>query len=404
MLKTDITQLAICGAPPAFESPLHVGRPNLCDREQLKAELDAIFDRRWLTNRGPLVQAFESALAERLGVRHCIAVCNATLGLEVVLRALEVSGEVVVPSFTFIATAHAARWLGLRPVFVDVDRQTHNIDPAAVDAALSPQTGAIMGVHLWGRPCDVSALTQIARARGIPLLFDAAHAFSCEYHGVKIGNFGDAEVFSFHATKFLNSFEGGAIATNSDVLAATVRLMINFGFSGYDCVDSIGTNAKMSEISAAMGLLSLGQIDALLRTNRLNHGKYLDVLQSLPGVTPIRYDEADAPNYQYVIVEVDEGAAGLSRDDLVAVLWAEQVFARRYFYPGCHRMEPYASEHRRDARLPNTEALCDRVLALPTGTAVDARSIEAIGAILRTALAQPEAVRRHLPGLTTTSP
>jgi dTDP-4-amino-4,6-dideoxygalactose transaminase len=247
-------QLAILGGSPAFQEPLHVGRPNIGGREQFMEYVNTIFENRWLTNRGPFVKQFEEELTNFLGVKHCITICNATIALEIAIRALGMQGEVIVPSFTFIASAHSLQWQEITPVFCDIDPHTHNLDPLCLEKLITPRTTGIMGVHLWGRPCAVNALQEIAGRRNLKLLYDAAHAFGCTDKGKMIGNFGDAEVFSFHATKFFNTFEGGAIATNDDELAARIRLMQNFGFAGFDNVVSMGTNGKMSEVSAAMGL------------------------------------------------------------------------------------------------------------------------------------------------------
>jgi dTDP-4-amino-4,6-dideoxygalactose transaminase len=390
-------RLVVLGGTPAFPAPLYVGRPNLPDRARLHADLDTILDRRWLTNHGPFVQAFETALAQHLGVTHCVAVCNATIGLEVAARALELTGEVIVPAFTFIASAHALRWIGLEPVFCDVDPDTHNIDPPRVAELVTPRTSAVMGVHVWGRPCDTSALEALASDHGIHLLFDAAHAFSCADRGVMVGNFGELEVFSFHATKFLNSFEGGAIATNSDDLARRLRLMINFGFAGYDSVVSLGTNGKMSEMAAAMGLASLERVEDIIAVNRRNHERYLAALAQVPGISVVAFDQCDRRNFQYVVVDVDAARAGLTRDELIELLWAEGVHARRYFFPGCHRMAPYAAEARwRTAHLPHTERLTSRLLTLPTGTAVAADDIDTVADVIHTAVVHADKVRTAL--------
>lgn len=397
MTKTTVHDLALCGGAPAFMTPLHVGRPNIGDRQALHAAIDSILDRRWLTNAGPTVRAFESTLAERLGVRHCIAVCNGTIALEVAIRALGLTGEVIVPAFTFIATAHAVRWLGLDPVFCDVDPVTHNLSPSAVEAAVTPRTTGILGVHLWGNPCPIDDLMSIAARHGLALLFDAAHACLCSRGETMIGNFGDLEVFSFHATKFLNSFEGGAIATNRDDLAATMRLMINFGFAGYDDVRSLGTNGKMHEISAAMGLNSLEAAERLIGANQTIYESYSSALSGEPGLTMLRYERHNKSNYQYVVVEVDAERAGLSRDDLVEVLQLEGVLARRYFFPGCHRMQPYASEPRwRRVTLPHTERLAADVMVLPAGPSVELAGVQTIASIVHLALSNPETIKRGL--------
>lgn len=387
--------LAILGGEPAFAEPLHVGRPNIGRRQELFDYLNLILDNRWLTNNGPLLVEFEARLRALLGVKHCMAVCNATVGLEIAARALGLDGEVIVPSFTFVATAHALQWLGITPVFADVDPDTHTLDPASVEALITPRTTGILGVHLWGRPCDIAGLQAVAEAHGLRLYFDAAHALACSYNGRMIGNYGNLEVFSLHATKFANAFEGGVIATNDDELAAQVRLMRNFGFSGYDQVDSVGINGKMNEISAAMGLVSLNAMDEFVAVNRRNHAWYRQALAGLPGIKLAQYDEQERRNYQYVVVEVDEALAGLSRDALVEVLWAERVLARRYFYPSCHRMEPYCTlDPETNERLPHTNRLSAQVMALPTGTAMGRNEIETVGSILSAALAQAAKVKQ----------
>ena len=393
----DATGLAILGAPPAFAEPLHVGRPNVGDRGRLQARLDDILDRRWLTNGGPYVEEFETRIAALLGVRHVVAMCNATVALEIAIRALGLTGEVIVPSFTFVATAHALQWQQITPVFCDVDPATHNLDPSRVESLVTPRTTGIVGVHVWGRPCAVDALHDIAARRGLRLMFDAAHAFGCTHGGRMLGNFGAAEVFSFHATKFLNSGEGGAVATNDDDLAARMRLMRNFGFADYDDVVYVGTNGKMPEMSAAMGVTSLESMDAFIAVNRANHAAYVAGLAGIPGIVPVLYDATERSNHQYVVLEVDERASGLSRDALLRVLHAERVLARRYFHPGCHRMEPYRSHFpHAHLLLPETERLTGRVLSLPTGTAVGAAEIATVCDIVRRAVAEGPAVRARL--------
>ncbi|HNS91038.1 MAG TPA: aminotransferase class I/II-fold pyridoxal phosphate-dependent enzyme [Deltaproteobacteria bacterium] len=378
-MKTKISDLAIFGGQPLFTSTVHVGRPNIGDRQILLERINRILDDRWFSNNGPCVQEFENRIAGFLGVKHCIAMCNGTVALEIAIRALEMKGEVIVPSLTFIATAHALQWQEITPVFCDIESCSCNIDPESVEKMITPRTTGIIGVHLWGRPCDIASLTRLARRHGLKLLFDAAHAFSCTYNGHMIGNFGDAEVLSFHATKFVNTFEGGAVVTNNDDLAKKIRLMKNFGFSGYDNVIYIGTNGKMSEISAAMGLTSLDSLDEFISVNRRNYETYEQRLEDMPGIELIKYDEGQNPNYQYVIVKVDKEEAPLSRDDIVKTMHAENVLVRRYFYPGCHAMEPYRSYFpHAGLLLPNTETVLSQVLSLPTGTSVGIEDIDRI--------------------------
>ena len=336
-MKSSLQSLAVLGGAPAFAERLYVGRPNIGNREHFLARVNDILDRRWLTNGGHYVREFEKALAALTGARHFIAACNGTVALELAIRALGLRGEVILPSFTFVATAHALQWQEITPVFCDIEPGSHTLDPARVEEQITPRTSGIIGVHLWGTPCPVEELADLARRRGLRLLFDAAHALGSTRGGRPVGGFGDAEVFSFHATKFLNTFEGGGIATNDDALAARLRLMKNFGFAGYDDVVYLGTNGKMSEVQAAMGLTGLESLDEFIACNRRNHERYRAALAGLAGVRLMERDGTERHNFQYIVLEVDESAA-LSRDELLRVLWAENVVARRYFHPGCHRM------------------------------------------------------------------
>jgi dTDP-4-amino-4,6-dideoxygalactose transaminase len=392
-MKETLSDLAIFGGETAFSNKLYVGRPNIGNRDSLLARFNDMLDRRWLTNSGPFVQEFERKIADLIGVKHCVAMCNATVGLEIAIRATGLTGEVIVPSMTFIATAHALQWQEITPVFCDIDPQTHTLDPERVEAMITPRTTGIIGVHLWGRPCNIEALAEIAQRRNLKLLYDAAHAFGCSYQGQMIGNFGDAEVFSFHATKFFNAMEGGAVVTNNDELAARMQLMKNFGFSDYDEVISIGTNAKMNEMAAAMGLTSLESMDEFIAVNYRNYREYQRELAGIPGLRLITYNETERCNFQYIVLEVDEAITGVSRDQLVDILWAENVIARRYFYPGCHRMEPYRSSFPfAGLVVPETEKLVQRVLVLPTGTAVGPAEIGQICQMIRLVVAHGQQV------------
>ena len=406
-MKLSLNDLAIFGGPPAFTAALHVGRPNIGDRSALHARIDDMLDRRWLTNGGPYVEEFEQCIAGILGVRHCVATCNATVALDIATRALGMRGEVIVPSFTFVATVHALQWQGITPIFCDIDPRTHNIDPERVKALITPRTSGIIGVHVWGRVCDVEALGAIASRNGLRLLYDAAHAFGCSPDERMVGSFGDAEVFSFHATKFVNAFEGGALVTNDDTVAEKARLMRNFGFAGEDEVTSLGINGKMSEASAAMGLTSLESVDEFIAVNRRNHYCYRRHLAGVPGIEVVAWEAQQRQNYQYIVLEVDEVATGLKRDVLKEVLRVENVLVRRYFHPGCHRMEPYRTIFPDAARsLPHTETLTARVLVLPTGTTVGPEDVGSVCDIIRFAVGTAAAIaaRRALPHGRTPAP
>lgn len=391
-----LDSLAIFGGAPAFSEPLHVGRPNLGDLERFRSRLHEMLDRFWFTNNGPLVQEFEQRVADIANTEECVATCNGTVALELVTRALDMSGEVIVPSFTFVATAHALQWQGIRPIFADVDEKSLTLDPKRVEELITPQTGGIIGVHLWGHGCDTAGLQDVAERNGLPIIFDAAHAFGCSHEGRPIGSFGNAEVFSFHATKSIHAFEGGAIVTGDRELAAKLRLMRNFGFHGSDNVIYVGTNGKMSEIHAAMGLTSIEAMDDITDVNRRNYRRYFETLDFVDGISIIPHPEHEAFNHHYVIALVDN-EVGLRRDELIQLLRSENVLARRYFYPGVHRMEPYRSlQPMAHLVLPVTEDVSERVMVLPTGQAVSEDSVDTISAILALAQANPDAVREQL--------
>ena len=379
--------LAILSGSPAFDNKLHVGCPNIGDQAMFLTRVQGLLQRRWLTNDGPLVKEFEAEIKKLIGVKHCVAMCNATIALEIAIRALELRGEVIVPSYTFVATAHALQWQQINPVFVDLNPATHNLAPDQIEQLVTPQTTGIIGVHVWGRTCDTEAIAAIARKHRLKVIYDAAHAFGCSQHGRMIGNFGNCEVFSFHATKFINSFEGGAVVTNDDALADKLRLMRNFGFQGFDNVIYLGINGKMTEVCAAMGLTSLAAMDEIIAINRRNYESYYAGLTDLTGISLTQFDPTERNNYQYVAVEIDPQIAALDRDELVAVLHAENVLARKYFWPGCHQMEPYRSLQPATAQsLPETEALASRIMLLPTGQAVSEETIKLICGIIRTAM------------------
>nr|WP_052395252.1 DegT/DnrJ/EryC1/StrS family aminotransferase [Oleiagrimonas soli] len=375
--------MAIHGAPPAFAAPLHVGRPNIGNHDAFLDQARRILESKWLTNNGPLVQAFERRIAAYLGVKHCVAMCNGTVALEIAIRALGLEGEVIVPSWTFIATAHALYWQGITPVFADIDPRTQNLDPDAVRRMITPRTSGIIGVHLWGRAAPINELQALADEHQLKLMFDAAHAFGCSYNKQFIGQFGNCEVFSFHATKAFNTMEGGAVTTNDDELAEAMRLMRNFGFIGYDNVIHPGTNGKMIEMCAAMGLANLDIVDEIFAANRRNHEHYRHNLAGLRGISLLAYDPNESNNHHYVVLEISPDC-GATRDEIIEALHAENVLARKYFYPGCHGMKPYRDMFpHAELLLPHTITAGERVVVLPAGLDMDPEDIAQIGAILR---------------------
>ena len=362
----------------------YVGRPNLGKRKDFLKRVNEILNRRWLSNYGPVVQEFEKRVAEILGVRHAVAICNATAAIEIACRALGLKGEVILPSYTFIATAHALHWQGIKPVFCDLDPATHNINPAKIERLISPKTTGIVGVHIWGRACDTDAIEKIAVKHKLKVMYDASHAFGCSHRGQMIGSFGECEVFSFHATKFINCLEGGVVATNNGKLAYQMRMMSNFGFTGYDQVKCLGINGKMNEISAAMGLTNLEAIKEILEVNRRNYKAYEQNLVGIPGISLLAYDPNEKNNFQYVVVQVDPRHCQKSRDEIIDALHAENVIARKYFWPGCHKMEPYRTLYpHAGQKVPETERVAKNVIVLPTGQSITPSLIKRICKIIK---------------------
>ncbi|MCB9221965.1 MAG: aminotransferase class I/II-fold pyridoxal phosphate-dependent enzyme [Ignavibacteria bacterium] len=375
-MKQRLEDLAILGGKPIFEHQLHVGRPNIGKRDFFLSQVNEVLDNRWLTNSGPKVNEFERKIEDYIGVKHAIAITNGTVALELLIRAAGIKGEVIIPSFTFVACAHAFQWQEIKPVFCDIDPNTHNIDPLEIEKHITPNTTAIMGVHLWGRSCNIEVLEQISKKHNLKLMFDASHAFACSYKGKMIGNFGIGEVFSFHATKFFNTLEGGAIVTNDDELASKIRLMKNFGFQGYDNVTYIGTNGKMNEISASMGLTSFNSIDSFIAKNKENYYLYKNEFDKIDGIKLIDYNDSERNNYQYIACEIEEQKFGMSRTELIDILIKENILARKYFFPGIHKMEPYRSLYPYSSMfLRETEKLANKIISFPTGTAMDNNSI-----------------------------
>jgi dTDP-4-amino-4,6-dideoxyglucose len=391
-VKNSLGDLALLGGEPEFDDPIYVGRPTNINREDLFRRLGLALDRQWLTNDGPLCRALEERIADLVSVKHCVAVSSGTVGLQLVIRALGLTGEIIMPSMTFIATAHAARWLGLDPRFCDIDPVTRQIDPDLIGVLVTPRTSAVLGVHLWGRVCDTDRIGAVSETHGLPVFYDAAHAIGCTRSGRPAGGAGAAEVFSLHATKVVGAFEGGAVTTNDDGLAELLRGLRTFGGGGSSPWG--GTNAKMSEASAAMGLCSLDVLKKSVEDNQSNLDAYRTYLADIPGLLPPPDLPGEAGNHQYAVVEVFAEETGVDRDLLWQVLLAENIVAKPYFSPPCHLHAPYVAQ--RPVRLPHTEALAARTLALPTGSAVGTREVRRICSVIRLALSRGRALaERH---------
>jgi dTDP-4-amino-4,6-dideoxygalactose transaminase len=390
---------AVLGDRPEFDHPIPVGQLYFPSWERYEAAMRGIFARQYYTNQGPLVQEFEQRLAAFLGVRHVVCVTNATIGLLMAVKALDLRGKVIVPAFTFPASVQALTWTGVAPAFCDVDPRTQQLDLASARAQVGPDVSAILGVNLWGGTCELGPLQEMAAANGLRLFFDSAHAFGCRAGGVAVGNFGDLEVFSFHATKILSATEGGCICTNDDLLAARLRNIRSSYGAGPPTAVPLTSNGRMSEAQAAVGLMSLEDYPAILANNRRLHERYRAGLKSVPGLRLFEPTGVDVTNHQYLVVTVDVPAFGLTRDQLLALLKAENINARRYFHPGMHRVLPYCIElpQYRDA-LPATDLLCRTSIQFPLGALVSEEAVDLICARVAAAHVEADRLRAALGG------
>jgi dTDP-4-amino-4,6-dideoxygalactose transaminase len=376
---------AVRGGRPLFPEGLPLARPSVPDVDNLVEELRDVLTSGVLTN-GPRVRALEELAAEFLAVRHAVAVSTCTAGLMLVLRGTDLTGDVIVPSFTFQATAHAVSWNGLRPAFADIDPQTLTLSATAAARATGMRTSAILATHTYGTPADVDGLTEAARQSGVRLFFDAAHAFGSRHGDRPVGGFGDAEVFSLTPTKPVVAGEGGIVATNDDELAARVRRLRDYGKEDDYDVRVIGLNARLSELHATVALASLRGLDERIeRRNELANG-YRRALSGVPGISFPSVRPGDRSTYKDFTVLVDRGVFGLDAPTLAEALAAEGVETRRYYSPPVHRTTAYRAVAN-GTRLPVTDQAAERVLTLPLWVGMKAgdagRVAEAIERIRR---------------------
>jgi len=372
---------ALFGSPPAFDKPLPVGQRYFPSWQRYEAAFREIFERQYYTEYGPLNRQLEQQLQQFLGVKHAICVTNETVGLMMVADALGLSGKVILPGSASIASAQSLRWAGLEPVFCDVDPETHQIDTGQIDVLIDKDVSAIMGVHQYGGACDPVALQKLAGARGVQLYFNAAHAFGCAVDGMRVGNFGRAEVFSFHQDNILNAGEGGCICTNDDELAARLRTMRSSAGAGTPAEVTKTVNGRMSEAQAAIALMNLDDFPSNQRNNSTLLGLYETRLAGIPGIQLIRPTGVSFSNYQHVVCRVDEHEYGISPELLIELLQAENVDAKRCFSHGLHRNPPDV-HGLRHYHLPITEKLCATRFQLPIGALVSSQSVDRICKII----------------------
>lgn len=343
-----------------------VTSPLLPDLDEFNELLKDIWNRKWITNNGYYHQELEKALCEYLKVPYISLFTNGTLPLITALQALRITGEVITTPYSFVATTHSLWWNGIKPVFVDIDPATGNIDPDKIEAAITPKTTAIMPVHVYGKPCDVKRIQEIADKYGLKVIYDAAHAFGVEVNGESILKAGDMSTLSFHATKVYNTIEGGALVMHDEQTKKRIDYLKNFGFAGETEVVAPGINSKMDEMRSAYGLLNLRQVDKAIEARRQVAVKYREALRDVPGITFFDDMPGVKHNYSYFPIFVDAEQYGMTRDELYFKMKEHGVLGRRYFYPLISTFSTYRGlESATRENLPNAYKMAEEVICLP---------------------------------------
>jgi dTDP-4-amino-4,6-dideoxygalactose transaminase len=361
-----------------------VTQPCLPPLEEFIPYLQQIWDNKWLTNNGPLHQQLENELADYLGVKYISLFSNGTLALISALQALNITGEVITTPFSFVATTHSLWWNKITPVFVDIEPEYMNLDPAKIEEAITPRTTAIMPVHVYGNPCRMEEIQSIANKHGLKVIYDAAHAFGVQKDGVSILNQGDLSVLSFHATKVFSTIEGGAIICHTPEMKHHIDNLKNFGFRGELVVEEPGINAKLNEVQAAYGLLQLKYIDRFFTNRKIITVLYQTLLNNIPGIRFLPDMESIIHGYSYFPILVDEEVYGKSRDELYEKLKENNIFARRYFYPLISNFEPYRElSSAKIDNLPIATKAALQVLCLPIYVDLSVIDVERVCYIIK---------------------
>ncbi len=356
-----------------------VTSPLLPDLDELNVLLKDIWNRKWITNNGHYHQELEKALCEYLKVPYISLFTNGTLPLITALQALRITGEVITTPYSFVATTHSLWWNGIKPVFVDIDPATGNIDPDKIEAAITPRTTAIMPVHVYGKPCDTARIQEIADKYGLKVIYDAAHAFGVEVDGESILKAGDMSTLSFHATKVYNTVEGGALVMHDAQTKKRIDYLKNFGFAGETEVVAPGINSKMDEVRSAYGLLNLKQVDKAIEARHQVAVKYRAALRDVPGITFFDDMPGVRHNYSYFPIFVDAERYGMSRDELYFKMKERNVLGRRYFYPLISTFSTYRGlESAAPENLPNAHKMADSVICLPMHHALTEKDVERV--------------------------
>lgn len=349
-----------------MDKPIYVTQPALPPLEEFIPYLKEIWNSKILTNNGPFHQQFEQALAEYLGVKYISIFSNGTLALMTALQTLRITGEVITTPYSFVATTHSLWWNNIKPVFADIEPETFNLNPGKVEAAITPQTTAIMPVHVYGNPCNLDEFQRIADTYGLKLIYDAAHAFGVKVNGQSILNFGDLSVLSFHATKVFNTIEGGAIICHDLKTKQRIDFLKNFGFADETTVIAPGINAKMNEVQAAYGLLQLKYVDNYIRKRKEITQLYREKLKGIPGIRFMEDIKGVEHSYTYFPILIDKGKYGKTRDEVYAELKSQNINGRRYFYPLISQFPTYRElPSAQKENLPIAERITEQVICLP---------------------------------------
>lgn len=354
-----------------------VTSPLLPDLKEFEGMLQEIWESKWITNNGSFHKQLEKELAEYLKVPYISLFTNGTLPLITALQAMHITGEVITTPYSFVATTHSLWWNGIKPVFVDIDPSTGNLDPDKIEAAITPRTTAIMPVHVYGKPCDTKRIQEIADKYGLKVIYDAAHAFGVEVNGESILNAGDMSTLSFHATKVYNTIEGGALVMHDEATKKRIDYLKNFGFANEVEVVAPGINSKMDEIRAAYGILNLRQVDNAIEARHQVATRYREALEGIPGIS-FFYDMPGVKhNYSYFPIFVDEEEYGMTRDELYFKMKEQNVLGRRYFYPLISTFSTYRGLESADPKnLPNAHKMAESVICLPMHHALTDEEIE----------------------------
>ena len=364
--------------------PIHVTSPSLPPLDELNTYLEQIWESKWITNNGNFHQEFENKLTEFLGIKYISLFTNGTLALITALQELKITGEVITTPYSFVASTHALWWNGIKPVFADIEPENCTINPEKIEAAITAKTTAIVPVHVYGNPCNVEQIQDIADKYGLKVIYDAAPAFGVELNKNSILNYGDLSILSFHATKSFNTIEGGAIICHNDKTKKRIDFLKNFGFADETTVVAPGINAKMNELQAAYGLLQLKSFDDQIAKRKIINDSYRKLLNDVEGVTFLNVDDRVKYNYAYFPILIDQKKYGLSRDELYGKLREHNIFSRRYYYPLISNFSAYKGLESADANnLPIANRISNQVICLPIYPDIESIDIERIVGLIR---------------------